>query len=109
MGRHKMKLAIAFFLLGLVYTSSGLDCQVCDGNGGECSSPSDNGKNVTCTEDQDACWYQSLRNGDDETVSRNCINSAGVGDHCVDVDVAGFGGTECFALRIIATKTTNAI
>ena len=70
---------------------------------------------MTCTEDEDACWYQSLSkllnhfihthamlinenlgNGDDETVYRSCINAAGLGDHCVDVDVLGVGGTECF-------------
>ena len=70
---------------------------------------------MTCTEDEDACWYQSLSkllnhfihthamlinenlgNGDDGTVYRSCINAAGLGDHCVDVDVLGVGGTECF-------------
>ena len=40
--------------------SNGLQCQVCDGEGGQCSSPSDNGKSVTCAEDQDACFYQSI-------------------------------------------------
>merc|ERR1711894_653535 len=84
-------------------------CQLCDGEGGECSSPSDNGKNVTCTEDQDACWYQSLRNGDDETVSRSCINSASLGDHCVDVDILGVGGTECFCTTDNCNMTTNVI
>ena len=38
----------------------------------------------------------NLGNGDDETVSRSCINSASLGDHCVDVDILGVGGTECF-------------
>ena len=38
----------------------GLKCQQCDGDGGECSSPTDNGQSVTCPEDKDACWYQSL-------------------------------------------------
>ena len=71
---------------------------------------------MTCTEDEDACWFQSLSklfndfvnvhtytnqwksigNGGDETVYRSCINAGGLGDHCLDVDVLGVGGTECF-------------
>ena len=71
---------------------------------------------MTCTEDEDACWFQSLSklfndfvnvhtytnqwksigNGNDETVYRSCISAGGLGDHCVDVDVLGVGGTECF-------------
>ena len=41
-------------------SSTGLKCQQCDGDGGECSSPTDNGQSVTCGEDKDACWFQSL-------------------------------------------------
>ena len=38
----------------------------------------------------------NIGNGDDETVYRSCINAGGLGDHCLDVDVLGIGGTECF-------------
>ena len=41
-------------------SSTGLKCQRCDGENGQCSSPSDNGKSVTCAEDQDACFFQSI-------------------------------------------------
>ena len=41
-------------------SSTGLKCQRCDGENGQCSSPSDNGQSVTCDEDQDACFYQSI-------------------------------------------------
>ena len=68
---------------------------------------------MTCNEDQDACWYQSLSKLSffinsylyyiiknlgvgDEKVWRSCINSDGFGDHCVDGDIGGLGATECF-------------
>ena len=38
----------------------------------------------------------NLGKGDDETVYRSCIDAKGLGDHCVDVDILGVGGTECF-------------
>ena len=38
-------------------SSTGLKCQQCDGDGGECSSPTDNGQSVTCNKDQDGCQY----------------------------------------------------
>ena len=41
-------------------SSTGLKCQQCDGDGGTCSSPTDNGESVTCGEDQDACFYASI-------------------------------------------------
>ena len=95
-------------------SSNGLQCQQCDGDGGECSNPQDNGQSVTCNEDQDACWYQSyskLSNDfshtsnanqenlgleDDETVYRSCIDSGGLGDNCVHAEVGGVSATECF-------------
>ena len=95
-------------------SSNGLQCQQCDGDGGECSNPQDNGQSVTCNEDQDACWYQSYSKlfndfshtsnanqenpglEDDETVYRSCIDSAGLGDNCVHAEVGGLSATECF-------------
>ena len=56
---------------------------------------------MTCTDDKDACWYQSFSRlsndfiytytnqenvglGNDETIFRSCIDSAGLGDHCLN-------------------------
>ena len=68
---------------------------------------------MTCADDKDACWYQSFSKlsndfiytytnqenvglGNDETIFRSCIDSAGLGDHCLDSDVLGAGFTACF-------------
>ena len=45
----------------VLFVGTGLKCRTCSGEGGLCSSVTDNGDSVECTGEQDACWFWSTR------------------------------------------------